>query len=52
MNFGSSVVYAAKDSKVEYEEVPESRYNHTVSGYASGGVGLDYEDDGEVCFNR
>ena len=48
MEFGSSVVYAAKDSKVEYEEVPESRYNHTVAGYATGGVGLDYEDDGEV----
>ncbi len=47
MDFGSSVVYAAKESTVEYEEVPESKYNHVVKGYASGGA-TDYHDDGEV----
>ena len=50
MDFGSAFVYAAKDSKVEYEEVPESKYNHVVKGYASAGVGMDYEDDGEVRY--
>lgn len=44
-------MYAAKDDKVEYEEVPENKYNHTVSGYASGGASLDGDDDGEVRFN-
>ncbi len=48
MDFGSSFVYAAKESKVEYEEVPESKYNHVVKGHASGGASLDYKDDGEV----
>lgn len=50
MDFGSSYVYAVKESKVEYEDVPKSKYNHVVSGYASGGGAavLDYEDDGEV----
>ncbi len=47
MDFGSSFVYAAKESKVEYEEVPESKYNHVVKGHASG-VSSDYKDDGEV----
>ncbi len=48
MNFGSAFVYAAKkDGKEEYEEVPESKYNHVVKGYASG-ASLDYDDDGEV----
>ncbi len=47
MDFGSSVVYAAKENKEEYEQVPESKYNHVVKGYASG-ASLDYDDDGEV----
>ena len=50
MEFGSSLVYAAKDiSKAEYEHIPESRYNHTVKAYSSGASGsLDPNDDGEV----
>jgi len=47
MNFGSSVVYAAKSGKDEFEEVPESKYNHVVTGYSSGGA-AGYDDDGEV----
>ena len=50
MEFGSSLVYAAKDSsKVEYEHIPESRYNHVVKAYSSGASGnYDPNDDGEV----
>jgi len=66
MEFGSSHVYAPKQSTAgvdEFEYVPESRYNHTVTGYASGAASnADYQDDGEVsvssivllqtCFNN
>ena len=51
MNFGSSHVYAPKQSAArveEFEYVPESRYNHTVTGYASSAADADYQDDGEV----
>lgn len=50
MEFGSSLVYAAKDSsKVEYEHIPESRYNHVVKAYSAGASGTyDPNDDGEV----
>lgn len=50
MDFGSSYVYVPKQSGVqEFEYVPESRYNHTVTGYASSAASTDYHDDGEVC---
>jgi len=53
MEFGSSHVYAPKQSTAgvdEFEYVPESRYNHTVTGYASGAASnADYQDDGETC---
>lgn len=50
MDFGSSYVYAPKQSGVqEFEHIPESRYNHIVTGYASSAAGTDYHDDGEVC---
>ena len=50
MDFGSSYVYAPKQSGVqEFEHIPESRYNHIVTGYASSATGTDYHDDGEVC---
>lgn len=50
MEFGSSLVYAAKDgSKAEYEHIPESRYNHVVKAYSSGALAsYDPNDDGEV----
>lgn len=53
MEFGSSLVYAAKDgSKVEYEHIPESRYNHVVKAYSSGtSASYDPNDDGEVKNN-
>lgn len=51
MEFGSSFVYAPEDpSAKEYEDVSESRYNHTVTGYASAASAADYKDDGEVRF--
>ncbi len=46
MEFGSSLVYAAKDSE-EFEYIPESRYNHVVTGFATASS-ADYKDDGEV----
>lgn len=50
MEFGSSFVYAPEDpSAKEYEDVSESRYNHTVTGYASAASAADYKDDGETC---
>lgn len=56
MEFGSSHVYASKQSTAgvdEFEYVPESRYNHTVTGYASGAASnADYQDDGEVSVLR
>lgn len=49
MEFGSSFVYASKDSEeAEFEYVPEARYNHVVTGYASAAGSADYKDDGEV----
>ena len=54
MEFGSSVVYAPKDSsKTEYEHIPESRYNHTVKAYSFGASSNhDPDDDGEVMTNH
>ena len=47
MNFGGDYVFAPdKSSKEDYELVPETRYTHEVSGFAS--CATDYEDDGEV----
>ena len=50
MDFGSSYVFAPTDSSQEYEEIPESRYNHVVTGYASGANNASSfsNDDGEV----
>ena len=50
MDFGSSFVFAPTDSSKEYEHIPESRYNHVVTGYASGASGgsSSLHDDGEV----
>ena len=49
MEFGSSFVYAPDDpSAKEYEKIPESRYNRTVTGYASAASAANYKDDGEV----
>ncbi len=49
MEFGSSYVYAAKESEAEFELVAESRYNHVVKGFSSAAGSGDYKDDGEVC---
>lgn len=48
MFFGGDYVYAPGKSgeKDDFEYVPESRYNHTVTGYSSAAA--DYDDDGEV----
>ncbi len=48
MLFGGDYVYAPGKSseKDDFEYVPESRYNHTVTGYSSAAA--DYDDDGEV----
>ena len=50
MEFGSTLVYAPKDSsKQEYEHIPESRYNHVVKAYSSGAsASYDPDDDGQV----
>lgn len=51
MNFGGDYIYAPGKSseKDDYEYIPESRYNHKVTGYSSASA--DYEDDGEVSAN-
>lgn len=47
MEFGGGYVFApGKSSGGEYELVPETRYDHEVTGYAS--CAADYKDDGEV----
>lgn len=48
MEFGSSYVFAQKDSKQEFEYVPETRFNHVVTGFSSTAT-ANYRDDGEVC---
>lgn len=50
MDFGSEFVFAPpKAHKEEYEAIPESRYKHIVTGYASPGqADRDFQDDGEV----
>ena len=48
MEFGSSFIYAPKESVEAFEYVPESRYKHTVTGYSSATGGASYDDDGEV----
>ena len=49
MEFGSEFVFAPTASAEEFEEVPETRYNHTVTGYASGtSAASSLPDDGEV----
>ena len=54
MEFGSSFVFAPTDSSKEYEHIPESRYNHVVTGYASGASGgsSSLHDDGEVSIKQ
>lgn len=47
MEFGSKFVFAPSTTKEEYELVPETVYNHVVTGYAAA-QGTDYKDDGEV----
>lgn len=50
MEFGSEFVFAATTSKEEYEDIPETQFNHVVTGYASGrSVTSSLPDDGEVC---
>jgi hypothetical protein len=49
MEFGSEFVFAPTASTEEYEEIPETRFNHVVTGYASGAsVNSSLPDDGEV----
>lgn len=47
MDFGSEFLFAPTSTKEEYELIPESTYNHVVTGYASSRS--DYKDDGEVA---
>ena len=47
MDFGSEFVFAPTAEKEEYDAIPESRYNHIVTGFASC-QSADYVDDGEV----
>lgn len=49
MEFGSSLVYAPSGSAEEWDEIPETHYNHSPVGYAAAGSArTDYKDDGEV----
>ena len=50
MEFGSEFLFAPTASTEEYEEIPETRFNHVVTGYASGAsINSSLPDDGEVC---
>ena len=49
MEFGSTFIFAPTDESQEYEHIPESKYNHVVTGYSSGAsVNSSLPDDGEV----
>lgn len=52
MEFGSNLVFAPTDSSQEYEHIPETKFNHVVTGYASGAsvstAASSLPDDGEV----
>lgn len=49
MEFGSEYVFAPSTIKEDYELIPETVYNHVVTGYAAQSA--DYKDDGEVIIN-
>ena len=51
MEFGSELVYAPTTGRKDaYEDIPETRYNHVVTGYSGVATAAQpgYEDDGEV----
>lgn len=53
MEFGSEYVYVPTTESTreeeEYEEIPETKYNHVVTGYSSrSSANSSLPDDGEV----
>ena len=55
MEFGSTFIFAPTDSSQEYEHIPETQFNHVVTGYASGAsvsTSSSLPDDGEVSLDN
>ena len=49
MEFASAFVFARKEGEEEFDYISESRYNHKVTGFRSGGASSEgFQDDGEV----